>query len=58
MPKTAQKRLASVADRRQAENPPLPAGERGLAHLAALHCTGRQPPGGVFKVPRRDHPAL
>ena len=44
-------RRQSAVDRRQVQIHLLPAGERVLAHLAALHRTELQSLGGVFAVP-------
>jgi DNA-binding MarR family transcriptional regulator len=44
-------RRPSETDRRQVEIHLLPAGERVLAHLAALHRTELQSLGSVFAVP-------
>ena len=44
-------RRPSASDRRQVEIHLLPAGERVLAHLAALHRTELQSLGSVFTVP-------
>lgn len=49
-------RRPSVQDRRQVEVHLLPAGERLLAHLAALHRAELRSLGSVFPIPRINRP--